>query len=56
MSFSLRDNVNVAVVCIVKTNTTINATFINVIDECVPELKVTSHYNDVSNVLFMYMI
>ena len=48
MAFSLRDNVNVAVVCMIKTNATSNFTSNNATGECVSEYQVKSPYNEVN--------
>ena len=56
MAFSFRDNVNVAIVCMVKTNTTINVTLINGKDDCIPALQAASNYNDVSIFSFSCML
>ena len=50
VAFSLRDNINVAIVCMVRTNVTFHINETKAADsDCVPEGLVYSHYNEVSN-------
>ena len=50
VAFSLRDNINVAIVCMVQTNVTSRLNETTATDSgCVPELTAYAHYNAVSS-------